>query len=328
MDTHRLKYFLRIADEGSITRAAHTLGVAQPALSRQIRLLEEDLGITLFRRTPRGVQLTEEGERLRASTAAPLRQLERAVLYAGSAMARVERGLRLGILPTIAPVFAAPMLAGLKAAFPKVGFHLTVANTEGLVEAMLGGAVDIALINAVPDDRLFYRELVSEELVAIGGPDSELRPDRPLRFSELADHPLVIPGTHTGISNTLHNTASRFNVTIHSYLVTDSVEVTREVVAAGLAHAVLPASACADDVEVGRLRYAPVHEPVLTQEVVLATTAQLSLPRQFCVSVGAVIREEAQRLTETGAWAAQFRSPAPWEPLRPKPGSLTSRAGV
>lgn len=61
MDTHRLKYFLRIAEQGSITGAAASLGIAQPALSRQIRLLEEDLGVALFRRTRRGVQLTEEG---------------------------------------------------------------------------------------------------------------------------------------------------------------------------------------------------------------------------------------------------------------------------
>jgi len=316
MDTHRLKYFLRIADEGSITRAARTLGVAQPALSRQMRLLEEDLGISLFRRTHRGVELTEEGERLRASTAAPLRQLERAVLYAGSVMARVERGLRLGMLPTMAEVFAPPMMAGLKTAFPKVGFHLTVANTEQLIDAMLNGWVDIAMVNPVPDDRLFHRELLAEDLVAVGGPASDLRPDRPLPFSELADHPLVVPGSHAGISNALHNAASRFNVTINAFLVTDSVGVTKELVAADLAHAVIPLSACGNDLDAGRLRYAPIHEPTLTQEIVLATTAQLSLPRKFCVSVGTVIREEAQRLTASGVWPAQFRSPNPWDPKR------------
>src|SRR5215213_7880271 len=102
MDTHRLKYFLRIADEGSITRAAGVLGIAQPALSRQVRLLEEDLGVTLFRRTRRGVELTEEGERLRASTAGPLRLLDIAVQYAGSPVARLERGMRLGMPETAA----------------------------------------------------------------------------------------------------------------------------------------------------------------------------------------------------------------------------------
>jgi len=90
VDTHRLKYFLRVAEEGSITRAAKLLGIAQPALSRQVQLLEEDLGISLFTRNRRGVELTEEGERLRASTAAPLRQLELAVQYVSSPLARLE----------------------------------------------------------------------------------------------------------------------------------------------------------------------------------------------------------------------------------------------
>ena len=119
MDTHRLKYFLRIAEEGSITRAAKVLGIAQPALSRQIRLLEEDLGITLFARTRRGVHLTEEGERLRSSTAAPLRQLKLAVLYAGSPLARIERGLLFGMVPTAAGVLAAPLLASLGDGIPQ-----------------------------------------------------------------------------------------------------------------------------------------------------------------------------------------------------------------
>src|SRR5215510_5853128 len=126
MDTHRLKYFLRIADEGSINRAASVLGIAQPALSRQVRLLEEDLGVTLFRRTARGVQLTEEGERLRATTVAPLRQLELAMRYAGSPLARVERGLHIGLPPTAACFLSVPLLDSLSAAFPKVEFNISV----------------------------------------------------------------------------------------------------------------------------------------------------------------------------------------------------------
>ena len=107
MDTHRLKYFLRIAEEGSITRAAGLLGIAQPALSRQLQLLEDDLGVALFRRTRRGVELTEAGERLRASTAGPLRQLELAVHYAGSPLARLER---YGILILLLLLFLVPYI--------------------------------------------------------------------------------------------------------------------------------------------------------------------------------------------------------------------------
>src|SRR5262245_3139345 len=119
MDTHRLEYFLRIADEGSITRAAGSLGIAQPALSRQLRLLEEDLGVTLCHRTRNGVLLTEEGQHLRDSTAVPLRQLERAVKYAGSPLARLERGMVLGIPETTAEVLAAPLVSRLTTVFPQ-----------------------------------------------------------------------------------------------------------------------------------------------------------------------------------------------------------------
>lgn len=316
MDTNRLKYFLRAAEHGSITRAAQALGVAQPALSRQVRLLEEELGITLFRRTRRGVELTEEGERLRAATASPLNQLERAVLYAGSPLARLERGLRLGVPPTTAEIFAAPMLAGLHAQFPRVGFHVTVADTDVLIDKMLAGSIDIALINPVPDNRLFCRPLVVEELVAIGGPDSGLHADRPLPFTQLVEQPLVMPDSGPGIATTLHNAALRFNVNIDSHFVTASVEITRELAAAGVARAVLPRSACLRELDAGRLRYAPICEPVLTHEIVLATTAQLTLPRKFCVEVGAVIREVAEQLTSSGVWPAELKSTAPWVPER------------
>lgn len=260
MDTHRLKYFLRIAEEGSITRAAAVLGIAQPALSRQIRLLEEDLGITLFERTRRGVHLTEEGERLRSSTAAPLRQLELAVRYAGSPLARIERGLLFGIVPTAAGVLAAPLAASVGAAFPNVHFHVAVAETDDLVERLLKGAIDLAVINPVSDDRLFHRHLVTEDLVLVGGPRRS-SPASPIRFTDLAKLPLVMPSGLTGIRNTLENTALRLKVAITARFSTDSVEVAKHLVAAGLSYAVLPMAACGADVEAGRLRWTSIHEP-------------------------------------------------------------------
>ena len=314
MDTHRLKYFLRIAEEGSITRAATALGIAQPALSRQVRLLEEDLGITLFHRTRRGVQLTEEGERLRSSTAAPLRQLELAVQYAGSPLARIERGLLLGILPTTAGVLAAPLLASLGAAFPNVHFHVAVADTDDLVQRMLSGAIDLGVINPVPDDRLFYRHLLVEDLVLVGGPTSELAPDRPVRFTDLAKVPLVMPSAQTGIRNTLENTALRLKVAITTRFSTDSLEVSKHLVEMGLGYAVLPLAACVADAEAGRLRYASICEPQVTQQIGVAATSQLELPREFAAKLGVLMREEVARLTKSGSWPARFEPSPSWDP--------------
>lgn len=314
MDTHRLKYFLRIAEEGSITRAATALGIAQPALSRQVRLLEEDLGITLFQRTRRGVLLTEEGERLRASTAAPLRQLELAVQYAGSPLARIERGLLIGMVPAAAGVLAAPLLASLGAAFPNVHVHVAVAETDDLVQRMLNGAIDLAVINPAPDDRLFFRPLLAEDLVLVGGPASDLSASAAVQFSELASLPLVLPGAPTGIRNTLENTALRLKVVIKGRFSTDSLSVCKDLVEAGLGYAVLPLSAFGADAEAGRLRYAPICAPEVTHQIGVAATAALEVPREFATKVGVLMREEVARLVRAGRWQARIASSPVWDP--------------
>jgi LysR family transcriptional regulator, nitrogen assimilation regulatory protein len=314
MDTHRLKYFLRIAEEGSITRAATALGIAQPALSRQVRLLEEDLGITLFHRTRRGVQLTEEGERLRSSTAAPLRQLELAVQYAGSPLARIERGLLFGIVPTAAGVLAAPLLASLGAAFPNVHFHVAVADSDDLVQRMLNGAIDLAVINPVPDDRLFYRHLLVEDLVLVGGPASDLPPGNSIRFTDLAKLPLIMPSAQIGIRNTLENAALRLKVAITARFSTDSLEVSKQLVEAGLGYAVMPLAACGADAEAGRLRYMSICEPEINHQLGVAATSALDLPREFAAKIGVLMREEVARLIKSGLWPARSVPSPVWDP--------------
>ncbi|MBL7494577.1 LysR family transcriptional regulator [Frankia sp. AgB1.9] len=306
MDTHRLRYFLRIADEGSINRAASVLGVAQPALSRQVRILEEDLGVTLFRRTARGVQLTEEGERLRAMTAAPLRQLELAMQYAGSPLARVERGLHVGLPPAVARVFAGPLLGNLGAAFPKVSFQVTVAGVDEIVEGMLQGAIDIGIIVPTSDRRLFYRDLLTEDLVLVGGAAADLQPDRAVPFTRLADLPLILPATRTGIRTDLENAALRLEMRLNSKFSTDSLQVTEDLIRTGHGYGVLPLSAVGAEIKAGALRYAPISGPALTQELGSAASSQLELPRGFAIRIGEIIRAEAERQVQSGAWDARM----------------------
>ena len=244
MDTHRLKYFQRIAEEGSITRAAGLLGIAQPALSRQLQLLEEELGVALFRRTRRGVELTDAGERLRASTAAPLRQLELAVQYAGSPLARLERNMLLGLLETTVDVLAAPLINSLITVFPNAVFSVTVGSTDQLVDAMLKGAVDVALINPVPDERVFYRKMLIEDLVLVGGPQSLLEATHAVPFIDVVALPLVIPRSPAGIGHALENASLRTKVNMSYRTTSDSLQVTKTLIEAGLVYGILPLSAC------------------------------------------------------------------------------------
>src|SRR5436853_7897664 len=88
MDIRHLRYFVAVAEEGNVTRAAERLGIQQPPLSQQIRALEAELDVQLFRRKPRGVEMTEAGQTLLAEARAILRQVERAT----SATRRCARG--------------------------------------------------------------------------------------------------------------------------------------------------------------------------------------------------------------------------------------------
>ena len=314
MDTHRLKYFQRIAEEGSITRAAGLLGIAQPALSRQLQLLEEELGVALFRRTRRGVELTDAGERLRASTAAPLRQLELAVQYAGSPLARLERNMLLGLLETTVDVLAAPLINSLITVFPNAFFSVTVGSTDQLVDAMLKGAVDVALINPVPDERVFYRKMLIEDLVLVGGPQSLLEATHAVPFIDVVALPLVIPRSPAGIGHALENASLRTKVNMSYRTTSDSLQVTKTLIEAGLVYGILPLSACRREVDDGRLRFAPIREPALTQQLGVAATSQLDLPRELTVKLGNTIREEVAALIKSGRWSAELLSPQPWNP--------------
>jgi DNA-binding transcriptional LysR family regulator len=305
MDIRRLQFFLRIADEGSMSRAARVLGIAQPALSRQMRLLEEALGVTLFTRTSRGMELTEAGEQLRVSMTGPLRQIELAMQNVGSPFAQLEGGVTFGMPPATACMLAEPLLSRLATAFPKVKLRLVDRESAQLVEGLLKGEVDLAMIlGPAPDERLFESQLLHEELVLVGGPASELSPAQPVRFGALAELPLVLPGHQPGLRSLVEKTALRAQVALDVRFEVDSLQVAKALVAAGHAHAVLPISALGRGPEAGGLRFAPICDPAMTQHLVFVARPHLIVPRSFAAEFGVLVRQEMARLVVGGAWPA------------------------
>lgn len=319
MDSRRLTYFLTIAEEGSINRAASVLGIAQPALSRQVKLLEDELGVTLLHRTARGVQLTEAGEDLRAATAVPLRQLELAMRYAGSPLARIERGLHLGLIGTAADLLAGPLLDQLAAAFPKVVFRLTVGGPDELVKEMLRGSIDLAVTVPPADDRLFHGELAAEDLVVVGAADSDLRADVVMTFEQFVANPLVLPASRTGIRAAIENTALRLKYSLQSRFGTDSLAAMKGLVEQGHGLALLPLSACRAEIDARRLRVAPLAEPALEQRLAICVSGDTELPRGFTQQVTEMMRDEAARLIRAGAWPARLIPPPDPGPAQHRP---------
>lgn len=286
-------------------RAASVLGIAQPALTRQVRLLEEALGVPLFIRTQRGMQLTEDGEQLRAAIKKPMREIELALQNVGAPSAPIEGVVVLGMPSATACILAKPLLERINLAFPRVKFRVVDGQSGQLIEGLLRGEIDLALVHGpLPDDRLFDRDVLSEDLVLVGGPGSQLSADSPVDFRELSEHALVLPSHHHGVRAVLEKAALRLNAPLEILFEIDSLQLAKELVEADVAYSVMPFSAFSREHAAGRLRYAPIRNPVLTQTLVFAVRQHLVLPRNFVRELGALVGREASRLVEAGVWPA------------------------
>ena len=167
LDLRQLRYFVAVAEEGHITRAAQRLGMQQPPLSQQIKALEGQLGVQLFRRKARGVELTESGQVLLAEAhfiLARLEQAERATL----STARGEQGkLRVGVAPT-APFhpFVPGVIRAFRQAFPSVEITLDECLSRQAVQGLKEARLDVAFVRAeLADPELTVHRLFEEPMV-------------------------------------------------------------------------------------------------------------------------------------------------------------------
>jgi len=168
MELRHLRYFVAVAEEAHITRAAERLGMQQPPLSQQIKALERELDVQLFHRRPRGVELTEPGRVFFREAQSILAQLERA-LEATRRAARGEQGrITVGMTPTAPfhPVVSSAVRA-FREAFPLVSVTLDESLSDGLLERLRDERMDVAFIRNVVRDPagLVVRRLLGEVMV-------------------------------------------------------------------------------------------------------------------------------------------------------------------
>jgi len=168
MELRHLRYFMAVAEEKHVTRAAERLGMQQPPLSQQIRALERELDVQLFRRLPRGVEPTAAGLAFFADARAILAQIDQAVATA-KRTARGEQGRIAVGFTSSAPFnpFVPRVIRAYREAFPLVALTLEEGGTTELIEALRNERIDAAFIRAPLADQagLVVRSLLEEPMV-------------------------------------------------------------------------------------------------------------------------------------------------------------------
>lgn len=193
VELHQVRYFIAVADERHFTRAARDLGVAQPSVSRQIRLLEDELGTPLFDRAPGGVTLTPAGDAFLPWARQVVADLGAAVDEARE-IGGLRRGrIRVGATPSITTAILPGAFARFRAAHPGIELKLHEAGSRDLVTALDAGTLDLALvILPVTHRSLETAPLLREELVVAVGPHDPLADRKRIALSDLRETALVM----------------------------------------------------------------------------------------------------------------------------------------
>lgn len=199
MDLLQLRYFVRVAELGSFTRAAAVLGVAQPALSRQVRLLEVELHQNLLARNGRGAVPTEAGALLLEHGRGILHQVERAREELAQMRGGLAGRVALGLPPSVARALAVPLMQAFRAELPAARLAISEGLSAGMQEQLASGQLDLAVLyNAQPVAGLEVAPLAREELLLVQRAAAGA-PGDAVDLQALARLPLVIPSRPNAI---------------------------------------------------------------------------------------------------------------------------------
>lgn len=193
MQLRHLRYFVKIVEAGSFSRAATTIHVAQPALSQQIAELEEKLGLSLLQRSARGVRPTAAGEVLYREASSILRQMEQLPGIVRSSSGEAVGVVGLGMSSTLAATLAGRVIDNCRTSLPKVSLKLAVADSETVRARVESHTLDMALVFEDEMVPTFARKPLFRQRLYVIRSETEQASGTAISLSELAALPLILP---------------------------------------------------------------------------------------------------------------------------------------
>ena len=287
MDIRQLRYFVGVASNGSLSAAAERLGVSQPSLSQHMLRIEEDLGIQLFVRTPRGVTLTEGGQRFMVHAGDIIRRFDDAIADMRDRTTEVQGPVRIGLPSSASNVLAVPLAETIRHEFPGITLRAMEAMS-GHVQAWLNdGSIDIGILYDVGIIRhLTVSPLLVESLHLVApsdgwpgaiGPDGIAADAVSLR--ECAALDLILPNRSHGLRELIERIARQHGIELRIPLEMDSLTQIKRLVERGSGYTILPHAAVSQDLAAGTLVLVPIRNPSVRRTVCLVTNADKPLSR-------------------------------------------------
>lgn len=295
LDTRNLKYFVRVAEVGSISRAAKLLHIAQPALSTSLSNLEEYLNVKLFLRSAQGVTLTNEGQRLLAHAQRILEQLavaEQELRRYGEAFGGPP--VTVGFIHSVARVVVPLLYSRLKARYPRLGLRIITGLAGEIAEGLLSGDVDCALLpDAGSPERINATKLFTENMYLFGSKDVPGLSGETIKFEDAVHFPLLSPAAPSWARSSIHEMAVARGLHVNVGLETDLGQVSPLLLVSGELFMIATWSGVSGYEHA--LKGLRIVEPEIRRTLYVATLKSRSLPPSVqivCDEIAAIMREQ------------------------------------
>ncbi len=267
MDVRQLEMLRAVAEEGSFTGAAERLHVSQSAVSRQLQLLEGELGTLLFHRTGRGVMLTSPGEIL-LTTANRINRDMQEVVSQISQTQELQRGvLKLGAGMTVCLYILPKLLKKFRGLYRKLDLHVVAGSADEILRLLRSNDLDLALLTLpiiAPD--LEVKPVLKEEMVVVTAAGHPLTRERHIDPRALGRHPMVLVESGSNTRHMLDEFFLEQHIPVNVVMETENVEIIKAMVANGLGVTVIPYAAIAGERRGGRFGWARIRGHRLYRE--------------------------------------------------------------
>jgi LysR family nitrogen assimilation transcriptional regulator len=291
MDLKQLEYFVRVAEMGSFTRAAQALDVAQPALSRQVRLLEVELRQNLLLRNGRGALPTDAGKLLLDHARGILHQVERAREELGRVGGALAGRVAIGLPPSLSRALSVPIMRAVRQQLPQASVSICEGLSSNMQEWLTNGRLDIAVLyNAQPAPSIELKPLLEEDLFLVQPKpidDTQATVESAITLKDISLIPLVIPSRPNALRMLLETEMANLGLRPQVALEIDGVAAILDLVADGAGAALLSRNAVASAQRPEAFQLRSIHQPPLRARLSIATSSQRpsTLTQKTCLDL-------------------------------------------
>lgn len=269
MDLRQLRTILAIAETGSLTKAAELLHVVQPALSRQLKQLEDELGTPLFERNRFGMVLTLPGRRFVDQVRVSLKGLNQAKADMAAAATNLMGSVAIGMLPGLAAAVAGPLVTSLQRQYPDLKVRIATGFSDFLQEGLEDGKLDICLMGDYLQSELLQTSPVFREpIYVVGLPDSGFSQCTPIDLKDVSKIPMVVPEARS-LRNVIDRACTIIGVNLNLVAESDSTAVILDLVERGVGSTILPVMPITPMLKEKRIVGAPIVSPTLQRTVII-----------------------------------------------------------